>query len=228
MNTLAGLLSEASIDVEVSPDRSVRDSAEETISIGPQSMHDEQIHGLVQQLFLQNHTRVRHVGFTTLDAGSDVAAICLSVAKALADSGAHDVGLIDAGVRSTPLQTQVEAQLEASTGTVVSLGKRLWLVPRENWLGQSAHGIWEPNLARLRTAAMEFDYSIIAFDPISWVTTRISQVCDGLVLLLTAHKTHRMVAAQIREHLNRAHVPVLGAVLTGRRFPVPESLYRNL
>jgi Mrp family chromosome partitioning ATPase len=48
------------------------------------------------------------------------------------------------------------------------------------------------------------------------------------VLVLTANKTRRLVAAQIKDQLSKAQVPLLGTVLTERRFPVPQGLYRSL
>ena len=75
---------------------------------------------------------------------------------------------------------------------------------------------------------MEFDFSILCFDPVSWLTAKISQTCNGLVMVLTANKTRRLVATQMQEQLRKARVPLLGTVLAERRFPVPEGLYRNL
>jgi len=48
------------------------------------------------------------------------------------------------------------------------------------------------------------------------------------VLVLTANKTRRLVAAQIKDQLSKAKVPLLGTVLAERRFPVPQGLYRSL
>jgi len=48
------------------------------------------------------------------------------------------------------------------------------------------------------------------------------------VLVLTANKTRRLVAAQIKDQLSKAQVPLLGTVLAERRFPVPQGLYRSL
>ena len=56
----------------------------------------------------------------------------------------------------------------------------------------------------------------------------IARTWDGLVLVLAANKTRRLVASQMKDQLSKAQVPVLGTVLTGRRFPVPQGLYRSL
>jgi hypothetical protein len=42
------------------------------------SVHDDQIHALVQQLFFRHESKpVRHVGFATVDASTETAALCL-------------------------------------------------------------------------------------------------------------------------------------------------------
>jgi len=228
MNTLAGLLNEPPVAIESPELDAVREPSDATASPADW-IHEEQIQGLVQQLFFQGESRVRHVGFTAVEAGAETAQLCLNVATALAATGAHDVGLIDAGLQSVPLHSQLEIELDGDAGGALALGPRLWLVPRSSWLGRSTtQRIWDPSLSRLRAATMEFDHSVVAFDSLSWVTARISQICDGLVLVLTANKTRRLVAVQVREQLKRARVPVLGVVLAERHFPVPERLYRSL
>ncbi len=63
---------------------------------------------------------------------------------------------------------------------------------------------------------------------VSWLTAKLGQTCNGVVMMLTANKTRRLVAAQMQEQLRMAGVPLLGTVLADRRFPVPPGLYRNL
>jgi Mrp family chromosome partitioning ATPase len=53
-------------------------------------------------------------------------------------------------------------------------------------------------------------------------------MCDGVILVLKAHATHRAVAQKVKETLQAANVRVLGVVLSGRTFPIPESFYRRL
>ena len=74
----------------------------------------------------------------------------------------------------------------------------------------------------------EFEFSILWCAPVSWLTASIGRACDGLVLVLTANKTRRLVAAQVKDQLAKAQVPLLGTVLAERRFPVPQGLYRSL
>jgi Mrp family chromosome partitioning ATPase len=109
------------------------------------------------------------------------------------------------------------------------MAPRLWLVPRQSWLPASpGQRIPEQSFSRLRELMTEFDFAVLRCPGVSWLTTRIGHACDGLVLVLTANKTRRLVAAQMKNQLKKAHVPLLGTVLQERRLPVPEGLYRRL
>jgi len=194
------------------------------------SFHDDQIQSLVQQLFFRHESKpVRHVGFATVEASTETASLCLDVARALADEGRYDVGLIDAFPDAIPLQTQLKIPPPDPAEATWPIAPRLWLVPRQNWLPEnSGQHITDQDLSRLRELTTEFDFSILWCAPVSWRMASIGQACDGLVLVLTANKTRRLVAAQIKDQLSKAEVPLLGTVLAKRRFPVPRGLYRSL
>ena len=109
------------------------------------------------------------------------------------------------------------------------IAPHLWIVPRQTWLPDScAARVNEVTLTRLRDTAAGFDFSIVCCSPVAWLTASIGQTCDGLVLVLAAEKTRRLVAAQVRDQLVKAQVPLLGTVLAGRRLPVPSGLYHRL
>lgn len=194
------------------------------------SVHSEQIRALVQQLFFRHESGpVRHVGFATVEASTATATLCLEVAKALAEEDRYDVGLIDAHPDSVPLQAQLQIASPSRAEANWPIAKRLWMIPRQSWLPDACgHRITDQNLSRLRELTSEFDFSILWCAPVSWLTASIGQTCDGLVLVLTANKTRRLVAAQIKDQLSKAKVPLLGTVLAERRFPVPQGLYRSL
>jgi len=193
-------------------------------------IHDEQIRALVQQLFFRNESKpVRHVGFATIDASTETATLCLHVARALAGQDRYDVGLIDAHPDSAPLQTQLQIPSPHRSEATWPIAPRLWMVPRQSWLPDaSGERITDQNLSQLREFTAEFDFSILWCAPVSWLTASIGRTCDGLVLVLTANRTRRLVAAQIKDQLSKAQVPLLGTVLAERRFPVPPGLYRSL
>jgi len=194
------------------------------------SSRDEQIHALVQQLFFSHIAGpVRSVGFAPVEAATSAARLCFEVARVLSEEGRYDVGLIDAGSGQITLADEIRVPSPANPGVPWAVTERLWLVPRESWCrdrGQQPAS--NKNLESLREYIGEFDFSIVRCRPVSWLTARVGQNCDGLVLVLTANKTRRLVAAQVKDQLSRAHVPLLGTVLAERRFPVPSGLYRSL
>jgi len=192
------------------------------------SIREEQIHSLVQQLFFRRESGpVRRVGFTALEPSAQTAPLCLDVARALVDEGKYEVGLIDAGCGESPLAAQLQILTRMQAPWAIAPG--LWLAPRESWCHpESPNPATDQNLGRLRELAAEFDFSIVYCPPPSWLTARIGHCCDGLVLVLTANRTRRLVAAQVIDQFTRTRVPVLGTVLAERRFPVPEGLYRSL
>lgn len=194
------------------------------------SIRDEQIHSLVQQLFFQPESGlVRNVGFTPVEASPQTASLCHDVARALAEEGKYDVGLIDANSNAAPLEQQMQIPASAHAKVTWAVSPRLWLVPLQSWWPEaSLRSMTDQNLERLRELMKEFDFCIVCCAPVSWLTARIGQNCDGLVLVLSANKTRRLVAAQVKDRLLKAKVPLLGTILDERRFPVPQGLYRSL
>jgi|HubBroStandDraft_1064217.scaffolds.fasta_scaffold03931_5 hypothetical protein len=203
-------------------------------SVHDGQVHTEQIHALVRQLFFRHESGpVRHVGFAPVEASTATATLCLQVARALAEEDRYDVGLIDTHSDSVLLETALQIPSPSPALATWPIGPRLWMVPRQSWLPDTSghsrgHRITDQNLSRLRELTGEFDFSILWCAPVSWLTASIGQTCDGLVLVLTANKTRRLVAAQIKDQLSKTQVPLLGTVLVERRFPVPQGLYRSL
>jgi hypothetical protein len=194
------------------------------------SVHEEQIYALVQQLFFRHESAVvRHVGFAPVEACAATASLCFEVASALAQEDKYDIGLIDTHSDPVLLQTQLQVAPPNLPLTTWPIAPRLWMVPRQSWLADSrGRKVTDQNLWRLRELTAQFDFSILWCAPVSWLTASIGQACDGMVLVLTANQTRRLVAAQIKEQLRKAQVPLLGTVLAKRRFPVPQGLYRSL
>jgi hypothetical protein len=194
------------------------------------AVQNDQIRALVQQLFFSEGSKaVRHVGFAPVEGSTATATLCLEVATALAESRRYDVGLIDANTEAVSLSRQLELDPPSRDNATWSVAPHLWMVPRQNWLqDDEGNRGTERDLARLRELTSEFDFSILWCPPMSWLTASVARTCDGLVLVLAANKTRRIVAAQVRDQLRQAQVPLLGSVLAERRFPVPQGLYRNL
>jgi Mrp family chromosome partitioning ATPase len=82
-------------------------------------------------------------------------------------------------------------------------------------------------LGQLRS---EFDYAVIHAPPLGLTgeAEALGRLTDGLVLVLEAHRTRRLLARLAQRKLAAANVQVLGAILNGRTFPIPERLYRRI
>ena len=190
---------------------------------------EEQIQALIQQLFFrQNPAIVRHVGIAAVEPETETAQLCLEVALGLAEAGSDEVALIDARLNSTALHEELQIPIQDRAASSWQIADHLWFAPRRGWLENSPQLTWDSSLGRLRATAMEFDYSIVCLDPFSWTTAKLGQTCQGVVMVLTANKTRRLVAVQMQEQLRQARIPLLGTVLVERRFPIPAGLYRNL
>lgn len=194
------------------------------------SIHEEQIYALMQQLFFRHESAVvRHVAFAPVESSASTASLCFEVASALAEEDKYDVGLIDTHSDPVLLQTQLRIPPPNLPLTTWPIAPRLWMVPRQSWLADSrGRRVSDQNLWRLRELTAQFDFSILWCAAVSWLTASVGQACDGIVLILTANQTRRLVATQIKEQLRKAQVPLLGTVLAERRFPVPRGLYRSL
>jgi Mrp family chromosome partitioning ATPase len=230
VSTLREFLAEAPSAAEQPLVTPIREQVQRQAVSPTASVHDDQIHALIQQLFFQHESRpVRHVGFATVETSTATATLCFEVATALAEEGRYDVGLIDAHPDSVSLQTELQIPSHNRAEATWPIAPHLWMVPRQSWLPDAGgQRITDQNLSRLRELTTEFDFSILWCDSVSWLTASIGRACDGLVLVLTANKTRRLVAAQIKDQLSKAQVPLLGTVLAERRFPVPQGLYRSL
>jgi hypothetical protein len=193
------------------------------------SIRDEQIHSLVQKIFFRQTGLLRNVCFSPVEPSSQAAPLCLEVATALVPEGRYNVGLFDASADPVPLEEQLHVPEPFHAKSTWPLSPRLWLVPRQSWWpANGLQSFSSQNLDHLRDLMAGFDFCILYGAPVSWLAVRIAGLCDGLVLILTAHKTRRLAASQIKDQLANAHVPLLGTVLADRRLPVPEALYRKL
>ena len=196
----------------------------------PASMGDYQLQSLIQQLFFRHEARpIRHVGLVAPDMETDPSALCRDIADALARDSEFKIGVIDASPGQEELPISVDRIAANRDCCGWKLSPHEWAVPLQNWLYRNgSSGISDCDLDRLRRAISEFDFSLLRCAPAMWSLARIGRACDGLVLVLTANKTRRIVAARFCEELRRAGLSVLGSVLAGRRFPLPSALYRKL
>jgi Mrp family chromosome partitioning ATPase len=86
---------------------------------------------------------------------------------------------------------------------------------------------WKSYLWEMRR---EFEYSIVGEPfPGEWnEATAMARFADGIILVLSAHRTRRIRARTMKNKLEAAQAHILGTVLSDRTFPIPEGIYRRL
>jgi len=199
----------------------------------PEAFANEQIRGLVRRVFFAgNGQQSRHVVFSAAEPHMDVSEICDQVGQALARETGSDVAVVS---RSSALEKFAQARFQfAGVGSIKSLSVQisanLWHVPearlRES-TQKSGVGLWMSCLAQLRS---EFGYAVI-HGPAAGTSSEaavLGQLADGIILILGANTTRKATAYKIKQNLQGAHSRILGTVLSERRFPVPERIYRRL
>jgi hypothetical protein len=200
----------------------------------PERFAREQIRGLVRQVFAPSLSRpVRQVMFTSVEPETDVRGICMRVGESLALETLESIAIVG---RHPHIVAREEIRMPGGANenrdaplrhAGVRWRSNVWLVPAQE---NDENGVSASSLHKyLAEVRGEFKYSILEGPPAgSNEATTIAQFADGVVLVLSAQRTRRATASQIKKMLQEAQVRLLGAVLTEREFPVPERLYRRL
>jgi hypothetical protein len=166
------------------------------------------------------------VAFASSEEDAQTSELCYTAARILAQQVRGDVALVDASVDSLSLADRFNF---AKGDGESQISERLWVVNRSAWIEAGREGAIDTGcVRRLREIASQFDFSIFSCEALNTVTTTLAGACDGLVLVLKANTTRRLVAKRLKEQLRNTDVPLLGTVLIGRRFPIPERIYRML
>lgn len=82
----------------------------------------------------------------------------------------------------------------------------------------------------LKEMRQDFDFVILDTPPIVPVTDAgiVGSMVDGTILVIRAGKTQRGIVRHAEALLNQSHAKLLGHVLTGIEYHLPEYLYRYL
>jgi receptor protein-tyrosine kinase len=204
----------------------------------------EEILKLVQQTFLLQAQKVpRTVLFAGLDRGTSCSQICLLVADTLKRIVSGSVCLVEADFRSPSLTALLGttnhhglADSLLKDGPIRSFAKPLdaghvWLLSC-GLLDRDSPDLLNANRIKSRFAELrnEFEYVIVNAPSLSHYAdaTALGRLTDGLVLVLEANSTRKDKALKIMKKLQAAQIPVLGAILNNRSFPIPSWLYHRL
>ena len=194
---------------------------------------------LVERTFLPvSGEPPRSVAFTGL--GVDSSVITAAAAELITQQSDATVCLVDANFSKPSLQQRFRApdtaglaDLIASGGSLADaarpVGRNLWLLSAGASAGRPSLG---SDAVRMRLAQFiaRFDFVLVDIDPVSGPgeAAGFAPLVDGVILVIAADATRRESARRATEALRSAGASVLGAVLTNRRFPIPDPLYRRL
>jgi Mrp family chromosome partitioning ATPase len=205
---------------------------------------DPEINRLCQRLFVggADAAEARVVTFCSVQPGVAEGKICAHTAITLAARVNRSVCVVDSNLLSPSLHKFFgvsnlsgfsEAAMSDSTLSSHARqigGSNLTLITAGGAMPDSQVAQSESTAFRLRELRSHFDYVLINGPtvPDRGQATFLGRLSDGIVLILEANSTRRDTAMQVRIEMEQANVPVLGAVLNNRTFPIPDALYSRL
>jgi Mrp family chromosome partitioning ATPase len=198
---------------------------------------------LIHRTFLNSSAPTpRLVVFSAVEHGSGCTWVSAHAAEALASHIRGSVCLVDADLLAPSLHRYfglggghglADAMLQPepvrSFARVVR-GDNLYVIAGSR-LPSDLSGVMsaERLKARFSELCSEFNYVLVDAPPVnaSADSLMLSQLSDGVILVLEANSTRREAARRAKESLESANVKVLGAVLNKRTFPIPRRLYNK-
>jgi len=204
----------------------------------------EQALNLVQRIFLpRTQQSPKMVVFAGVNHGDGCTGISAAVAETLVKNGLGPICIVEANFRTPALprlfrtthrRGLVDALLR--DGPIRSFaapvnGDRLWLLSCGANAGDSENLLGSERMkSRLAELRQEFATVVVDAPPLTRYADAIAigQLTDGLVLILEAASTRRESAQVAVSTLRSAKIPILGAVLNKRTYPIPETIFRRL
>jgi Mrp family chromosome partitioning ATPase len=209
-----------------------------------QAAHDE-ITRLIHRVFLSPSpvNERKTIAFCGIDSGVGCSWVCARTAELLASQTPSRVCLIDANLRSPALHEYFRT--DASPGFAEAMRQpgpldnfvrstwtnRLWLMT-SGTVGTEPNGALNPFRLHERFTELrnEFDFLLVDVPAIGLYSDALplGQLSDGIVLVIGSNTTRRESARMAKQNFEDAEVPILGAVLNKRTYPIPEAVYRRL
>jgi protein-tyrosine kinase len=200
---------------------------------------------LVQRLFVLPGTAQAPevVAFCGIEEGAGCTWVCARTSEALAEQISGRVCIIDANLRRPSLHDHFRVEKGAGfadamkdTRPIAEFARPTWisnlLLMTAGTVGCEPNGALNPARLRARFSELraEFDYVVVDTPPMSSYADSLllGQLTDGAVLVIGSNLTRREPARMAKESLETAQIPVLGAVLNRRTYPIPEALYQRL
>jgi Mrp family chromosome partitioning ATPase len=164
-----------------------------------------------------------------VDNSDESSLVCADLARVLCANGHRSVGVIDANTSMRGLSALFTSSKEAAIRQRRSPAISAPVLLSRSVLEDSEDGILSPTNAALRRVRDAFDYILIDAPGANFSADAIAlgRAADGVILVIKANSTRRKAAVQAVRKFRDAKVCVLGVVLTGRTFPIPEFLYHK-
>jgi Mrp family chromosome partitioning ATPase len=207
----------------------------------PDGFAREEILRLVQFLFLATNdsglSSRRQVVFCGIDEADGSHSLCARVARRLAEEVPSLVCVVDANLRGPARLPELfpsDSLPLSEGGTTYKLMRQitenLWLASSDSAAKNGGLPTLEQVGAFVKDLRDQFAYMVISAPPAGLYgdATLLGQMVDGVVIVLEANSTRRVVARRAKLALEAGNVRVLGTVLNNRTFPIPEKIYRLL
>jgi Mrp family chromosome partitioning ATPase len=214
-----------------------------TPAVEVEGMARTEVMKLIQRLFLSSESRgPRQVCFVGTEPGNGCSWICARAAEILASQVPASVCVVDSDFHSSTLhrEFQVEnhhglADALMGNGNIREYARQLsrpnlWLLSSGSANNSSSPMNLEQMHQRMSELRSEFDYVLVDTPALSAGNDGVvlGTWSDGVALVLKANASRRDTARKVLQELQAANVPVLGAVLNQRTFPIPEKIYSCL
>jgi Mrp family chromosome partitioning ATPase len=207
---------------------------------------------LIHRMFLSLPAGRRTVTFAAPDRNTGCTWVTARAAARLAAHTTGSVCVVDANLRWPSLHSLFHAETCPCCGrkmddrglfqAVTRPGPiRQFIRPTETgnlWLLSSGgpvvdtHQLLLSENMKIRFAelAKEFDFVLVDTPAIktSIDASLIGQLTDGAVLVVAEEETRKNSAEDAKRALETANIPIFGAVLNKRTYPIPDILYRRL
>lgn len=206
---------------------------------------DDEVMKLVQRVFILPGAAQAPgaVAFVGVDHAAGCSWVCAHASEALAEQIAGTVCVVDTNLRAPSLHEHFRFSNGAGFTEAMqsakpmhefarrASGSHLWLITA-GATGKEPNGSLNPARLRTRIGELrdEFDYVLLDTPAIHTYgdAVLLAQSTDGIILVVGSNTTRREPARMAKESLEAARIPILGAVLNKRIFPMPEMIYRNL
>lgn len=203
-------------------------------SWNPAKYAREQIRGLVRRVFLSESSRIRQVVVSAIEPQTAIRGFCREMGESLSTEVRRDVAVVEGWKevsRGEGFGSELRKHSRSSNGGLrqhaTQAGTNLWVLSGSD---DEAFGTGASMPTRLWQIRREFEYSILVGEhsAASPEATSLSELSDGMILVLSAQRTRRATAVNVKQRLAASGVRLLGVVLRDREFPIPERIYRKL